>query len=297
MKASKQNIPTYGLQSFSHPQYADRQFHVELFDAKRHFKVSYPHRHDFFEVLFLTKGSGLHVIDTREYTIEPPCVFFMSPGQAHKIELSGDIEGYIFIFAPEFYLFDKNNQNRLLEFPFFFTIHQDNPPLELTRASDGKFLEQLFLKAIAELAKDKSHIGLLRSVLDTILHYTSMLYPSQEQEPKFGKGHLLVKRFYQLVEDNYQKNIGVNQYADLLAVTPHHLTQTLKQLTGRTSNEVIRSKQILEVKRLLVHSALSATQIADRLNFADQSYFTRFFRKATGLTPLQFREHMRNRVL
>lgn len=292
----KQNIPTYGLQSFSHPQHADRQFHVEPFDAKRHFKVSYPHRHDFFEVLYLTKGSGQHIIDTREYRIEPPCVFFMSPGQAHKIELSDDIDGYLFIFAPEFYLFDKNNQNRLLEFPFFFTIHQDNPPLQLNDASDSEFLVQLFVKAIAELAKEESRIELLRSILDTILNYTSMLYPSQGQEPKFGKGHLLVKRFYQLVEDNYQKNISVNQYADMLAITANHLTQTVKQLTGRTSNEVISSKQILEIKRLLVHTSLSVTQIADRLNFADQSYFTKYFKKVTGQTPVQYREHKNNRA-
>lgn len=297
MKVVEQNIPTYGLQSFSHPQFADRQFHVEPFDARRHFKVSYPHRHDFFEVLYLTKGSGLHIIDTSEYKIKPPCIFFMSPGQAHKIELSDDIEGYLFIFAPEFYLFDKNNQNRLLEFPFFFTIHQDNPPLQLTDASDSNFLELLFTKAITELAKEKSRIELLRSILDTLLNYTCMLYPSQGQEPIFGKGHLLVKRFYQLVEENYEKNIGVHQYADMLAITANHLTQTVKQLTGRTSNDVISSKQILEIKRLLVHTSLSVTQIADRLNFADQSYFTKYFKKAIGQTPLQFREHMRNRAL
>lgn len=297
MPIPKQNIPTYGLQSFSHPQYVDRQFHVEPFDARRHFKVSYPHRHDFFEVLYLTKGSGQHIIDTQAYKIEPPCVFFMSPGQAHKIELSGDIEGYIFIFAREFYLFDKNNQNRLLEFPFFFTINQDNPPLQLTDVSDGRFLELLFVKAIAELAKEGSSIELLRSILDTILNYTSMLYPTREQEPIFGKGHLLVKRFYQLVEENYQKNIGVNQYADMLAITANHLTQTLKQLTGRTSNEVISSKQILEIKRLLVHTSLTITQIADKLNFADQSYLTRYFKKVTGHTPVRFREDMRKRSL
>ena len=125
MTIAKQNIPTYGLTSFSHPEFAGRQFQVEVFDANRHFKVSYPHRHDFFEVLYLKKGSGIHVIDSAEYKIEPPCIFFMSPGQAHKLELSKDVEGYIYIFADDYYLYDKNNHNRLLEFPFFFTINQD----------------------------------------------------------------------------------------------------------------------------------------------------------------------------
>ncbi|MGQ1787346.1 MULTISPECIES: AraC family transcriptional regulator [unclassified Saccharicrinis] len=290
MPTTKQNIPTYGLRSFSHPQHASRHFHVEPFDANRHFRVSYPHRHDFFEVLYLTKGSGFHVIDSSEYKIEPPCVFYMSPGQAHKIEFSSDIEGYLFIFAAEFYLFDKNNQNRLLEFPFFFNIHQDNPPLQLVDRSDCEFLKQLFVKGIDEVGrKDGGDINLLRSLLDTILNYTARLYPTEEEGVSSGKGHLIVKRFFQLVEENYHNNLNVNQYAELLAITPNHLTQTLKQLTGRTSNEIIQSKQILEIKRLLVHTNLTVTQISDQLNFTDQSYFTKFFKKQTGVTPIVFR--------
>ncbi len=287
MVKAKQNIPTYSLHSFSHPQYASRQFHVEPFDANRHFQVSYPHRHDFFEVLFLTKGSGFHVIDSSKYKIQPPCIFFMSPGQAHKLELSSDIEGFIYIFAAEFYLFDKSNQNRLLEYPFFFTVNQDNPPLILNDNSD--FIKQLFIKAIDELSKEEYSVSLLRSLLDTILNYASSIYKNDELQVASGKGHLLVKRFYQLVEENYRKNLSVNQYADMLAITPNHLTQTIKQLTGRTSNDVLQSKQMLEIKRLLVHTNLTVTQIADELNFSDQSYFTKFFKKVTGVTPSVFR--------
>ncbi len=289
MTKQKQNIPTYGLQSFSHPQYVGRQFQVEIFDANRHFQVSYPHRHDFFEVLFLQKGSGIHVIDSSKYKIEPPCIFFMSPGQAHKLELSSDIEGYLYIFAAEYYLYDKNNQNKLLEFPFFFTINQDNPPLQLTNESDSLFFKQLFTKAISEVEKNIINTDLTRSLLDTILNFASSLYKIDENKIEKGKGHLLVKRFFQLVEENYQKNISVNHYAEMLAITPNHLTQTIKQLTGRTSNEILQSKQILEIKRLLIHTTLSVTQIAYELNFNDQSYFTKFFKKATGITPLQFR--------
>ncbi len=289
MAKIKQHIPTYSLQSFSHADDAGRQFQVEVFDANRHFQVSYPHRHDFFEVLYLTKGSGIHVIDSAEYAIEPPCVFFMSPGQAHKLELSNDIEGYIYIFTAEYYLLDKNNQNRLLEFPFFFTINQDNPPLLLHKHSDCVFLEQLFVMAIKELSKDESSIHLLRSLLDSILNYADTLYKKEGQSVSNGKGHLLVKRFFQLVEENYQKNMSVNQYAEMLAITPNHLTQTIRQLTGRTSNDILQSKQVLETKRLLIHTNLTVSQIADELHFSDQSYFTKFFKKATGVTPGKFR--------
>ena len=78
-------------------------------------------------------------------------------------------------------------------------------------------------------------------------------------------------------------------YANQLAVSANHLTQTVKQLTGKTSASIIRSKQIIEIKRLLVHTSLGVAQISEQLGFTDQSYFTKFFKKETGLTPLQFR--------
>jgi AraC-like DNA-binding protein len=263
---------------------------VEVFDANRHFSVKYPHRHDFFEVLYLSKGSGFHIIDGNKYKIQPPCVFFMSPGQAHKIEFSSDIEGYIYIFTPEFYLINQTNPNRLIEFPFFFTIRQENRPLILESEQDVEFLEILFRKGIAEIEKgDKFSVDLLRSVLDLILASCAVLYKSDEILLSKGRGNIVVKKFLQLVEENYHKNLPVNEYAGMLAITPNHLTQTVTLLTGKTTRQIIKSKQVLEIKRLLVHTNLSVTEIAGRLNFPDQSYFTKFFKRETGISPLQYR--------
>lgn len=287
---SKKPIPTYSLQSFSSPEKPSRQFQVEVFDANRHFKVEYPHRHDFFEVLYLSRGAGVHVVDSNRYKITPPCIFFLSPGQAHKLELSDDVEGYIFIFTAEFYLINKSNQNRLLEFPFFFTLQQNNPPLILSDYSDVLFLKGLFVRGVAEVSRSEGfQVELLRSILDVILVGCATLYQEGESVVQPGKGQILVKRFFQLVEENFQRNLSVNQYADILAITPNHLTQTIKQLTGKTSNDVLQSKQILEIKRLLIHTTMGVREISDYLNFSDQSYCTKFFKKVTGYTPLQFR--------
>jgi len=130
---------------------------------------------------------------------------------------------------------------------------------------------------------------LLRSVLDLILTSCTVLYKSDENLLPKGRGNIVVKKFLQLVEENYQNNLTVNEYADKLSVTPNHLTQTVNQLTGKTSSQIIKAKQVLEIKRLLVHTNLSVTEIAGRLNFPDQSYFTRFFKRETGISPLQYR--------
>lgn len=290
MKSKSENIPVYSLHNFSSNGNVSQQFQVEVFDANRHFSVKYPHRHDFFEVLYLSKGTGFHVIDGNKYEIKPPCVFFMSPGQAHKIEFSSDIEGYIYIFTPEFYLINQTNQNRLIEFPFFFTIRQENRPLMLDSADDIQFLETLFKKGITEIEKgNQFSVDLLRSVLDLILTSCAVLYKPDEKLISKGRGNIMVKKFLQLVEENYHKNLPVNEYAGMLAITPNHLTQTVTLLTGKTTSQIIKAKQVLEIKRLLVHTNLSVTEIAGRLNFPDQSYFTKFFKRETGFSPLQYR--------
>lgn len=290
MKNPAEQLPVYSLHNFSSPERKSQQFQVEVFDANRHFSVKYPHRHDFFEVLYLLKGSGFHVIDTNKYEIKPPCVFFMSPGQAHKLELSNDIEGFIFIFTADFYLLNRSNQNTLIEFPFFYTIHQDNPPLLLDNENDIRFLESLFRLGISEISDTvESNTEMLRSILDLILTTCAARYQVTENLLNKGKGQILVKRFFHLVEENHQKNLSMSDYSGMIGITPNHLTQTVKSLTGKTSSQIIRAKQLLEIKRLLVHTNLSISEIANQLNFEDQSYFTKFFKRETGFTPVQFR--------
>lgn len=290
MKQPGEQLPVYSLQNFSKPERISQQFQVEVFDANRHFAVKYPHRHDFFEVLYLKKGSGFHVIDGNNYEIKPPCVFFMSRGQAHKLELSQDIEGYLFIFTADFYLLNRADQNRLIEFPFFYTIHQDNPPLQLENKSDIRFLEDIFRKGIDEISRPEGYsVEMLRSILDLILTTCASRYQAPENLMNKGKGQILVKRFFHFLEENHLKNLSLYEYARMIGVTPNHLTQTIKLFTGKTPSEIIKDKQLLEIKRLLVHTSLSVSEIAAQLNFDDQSYFTKFFKRETGLTPLQFR--------
>ena len=286
------NIPIYSLDRFSSSDKQGKGFQVEVFDANRHFSVEYPHRHDFYEVLYLSGGSGYHIIDSNKYKIEPPCVFFMTPGQTHKLELSHDIDGYIFLFSPDFYLLNQSNKNKLLGFPFFHSVNRQNPPLYLANTNDNLFLKNLFERGCIEVKNDNDNQEIIRSLLDLILLTCNRLYPNENGVLLNNKGHILVKKFLQLIEENYQKNLKVNDYADILAITANHLTQLVKQITGKTTIEILQEKNILEIKRLLLYTNLSVTQIATQMNFVDQSYFTKYFKKCTGQTPLDFRKDM-----
>jgi AraC-like DNA-binding protein len=106
---------------------------------------------------------------------------------------------------------------------------------------------------------------------------------------------LLTKKFLLLVERNFLAIVSVADYAEMLNVTPSHLIETTKRAIGKPAGRVIRERVLLEAKRLLCYSDMSASEIAYHLSFEDPSYFSRFFKKYTGITPIEFR-NMPNRV-
>lgn len=295
MKNQKKNIPVYSIEQFHRHQDKTIQYQVEIFNKNRDFKVTYPHRHDdFYEILFITHGSGLYTIDNQKYEIATDTLFFLSPGQIHEIEVSEDINGFIFLFTSSFYHFNKTNAHKIFELPFFYSLHKENHPyLHIANPTKNKLLD-LFEQSIYEqnhLETDKEEA--LRALLDLILIHCKREYPfSDENKPI--KSKILVRRFKQLIEEKCFENISVTEYALLLHVTPNHLSETVKLITGRTSTELINDRMLMEIKLLLKETDLSISEIAFKLNFSDQSYFSKYFKKLTNSTPQAYREHLKN---
>lgn len=291
MKQKPPHIPVYSIDTFSKKTNSKTLYNVEVFNKDRDFKVAYPHRHDdFYEILFVTHGTGTYTIDLQEYKIKPNTVFFLSPGQIHEIVFSDDVNGYIFLFSSFFYLSNKSDPYKLFEFPFFYSLKYDNPPLYLKSKASIDDLDSLFKKTLIEVntdaidSKEATH-----ALLDLILIHCKRLYP-QTEGTQLKKGHILIKRFKQLIEEKCTENIGVKEYADILEVTANHLSETVKEFTGRTPTDFINDRMVLEIKRLLIHTQFTVQEIAFQLHFADQSYFSKYFKKITGLSPSEFRK-------
>jgi AraC-like DNA-binding protein len=288
---TKNPIPVYDLKTFTPAADAKGECLVEVFDGRRPSRAPFPHRHDFFEVLLLHGGSGTHTIDFRLYDIKPPCVFFLSPGQVHTLSPSADVAGYLFLFTASFYLVDKPDQNRLFDLPFFYNLEGESRPLYLASEAELAPLRQLFEMAVREY--DTGHADaaeVLRPALDLLLALCKRLYPAPSQELQKAKGKVLVKRFMQAVEEHYLHYKSVKDFAEALSVTPNHLNETVKQYTGRTASDLIKDKVMLEIKRSLLYTDQTVSEIAYQFGFTDQSYFSKYFRGREGVSPLAYRE-------
>lgn len=289
-------IPVYSIDRFNNKSEKTIQFQIEHYDINRNFKVSYPHRHDdFYEILFLTQGEGIHTIDFQNYPVKPNTIFFLSPGQIHELYLSEDVKGYIFLFTSSFYHFNKTDPYKLFELPFFYNLNQETPPIYLENETEKQVITELFKNAIYENQQNLTDSEeAIRALLDLILIQCKRIYPLSKIEEKANKGKILVKRFKQLIEEKSQENLSVKDYASLLAITPNYLSETVKSVTGRTSTDLINDRMILEIKRLLTHTDLGISEIAYQLNFSDQSYFSKYFKKLTSQSPLEFRNNSIN---
>ncbi|WP_266205069.1 AraC family transcriptional regulator [Pontibacter kalidii] len=286
----KEHLPIYQIQDFEALTHKDRYFYFSSFAShlQEHLFIREPHKHNFYIILFVTQGSGTHTIDFKEYEVKPGTVFFMTPGQVHSWQLSTDADGYIIFFTQEFYAREYPNK-LLFEFPFFNALLY-NPVLSITEEHEAALMPILLL-----LREEHSQTRPMREVmlsryLDILLIQLYRLYQPNEAQTGFrGKEQTLLQNLEKLIDLHYKEHQPVAFYAERLHVTPKYLNETCKNSLGNTTKELIQYRTLLEAQRLLVHAELTSSQIAAELGYFDNTYFFRFFKKHTGLTPEQFR--------
>jgi AraC-like DNA-binding protein len=100
----------------------------------------------------------------------------------------------------------------------------------------------------------------------------------------------ITAKFKELIHDQIKTHHEVNYYASLLNITPNHLNKCVKTVTGKSAVKWIDDNIVLEAKYLLFQTTLTVGEIATQAGFEDQSYFSRFFKKLEGISPVQYRK-------
>ncbi|MFC5269571.1 helix-turn-helix domain-containing protein [Adhaeribacter terreus] len=286
----KQPLPIYQIQDFNAQAQKERYFYVNSFanHLQEHLFTREPHKHDFYIVILITKGSGTHTIDFKKYEVRPNTIFFMKPGQVHSWEISEDADGMVVFFTSEFYL-KEFPYRKLYDFPFFNALLYQ-PKLTVSEA--GKML---ILQVYEALQKEYAvpvfmRNEMLRSYLNIMFINLARMYHAQGFKGEMaGKELVLLQHLEDLIEQHFKEHAPVTFYAGHLNVTTKHLNEVCKRSVGKTTNELLQERLLLEAQRLLVHSELTSSQIATELGYFDTTYFFRFFKKHVGQTPEQFR--------
>ena len=293
-KKSDDNLQhVHGKPLLSHDQqflFALRPFEVTNEPAQ----AAYPHRHDFYEVLYICDGEGTHVIDFERYPVQPHAFYFLSQGQIHFWQLRKPLKGYALLFSEEFLVFPSSDLSRTHDLNFFYQVEQ-TPYLSVAQEDLTMFcsliegIEQEFNK------KPSRSLSVLRAYHHILLTQLHRLHILEHPNEHSATASSLVRQFKQLVSEHFLTERSVQYYANIIGISTSHLRDTVKSVTGYSPGDIIRQKLILEAKRLLAHSAATVAEIGYRLHFEDSSYFGRFFKRETGVSPATFRQQIRDK--
>lgn len=257
-------------------------------------QAEYAHRHDHYELLFIEEGQGKHFIDFESYPIQANTFYFLSKDQVHFWELTCPLKGYALLFPEDFLSFPLSDVVRAHDSGFFHKVAQA-PFLNLdTKSADdvASILEEMEAEFYNEHAQS---LSALRAYFHILLTKLARLHAAKHTDLDSSHSTSIVKQFEQLVAQHYRTEHSVKDYAKRLGVSSSHLRDTVKAVTGQAPGHIIRQRLALEAKRRLAHEDATIAEIGYRLNFEDASYFARFFKRETGLSPLAFRQQFREK--
>jgi AraC-like DNA-binding protein len=248
-----------------------------------------PHRDDFYAVLWITTGEARVTIDAMTYTAPAHSLVFIAPSQV--VQCTGEFDGWWVAFEEQFYCVKDEAANRARGIDSHLFFNPDFNTVLNPDEKDGTALGNILSMMDEEYrGRGEHHRDAFFSLLQLFLIRVTRIMEREASAPETDQPSAPFIQFRQLIEQHYKDKKNVSDYARMLNMTPVCLNALSKSLSGVTAGEQIRGHVILEAKRLLYNTDLSAKEIAYRLGFEDAPYFSRFFKKYTGQTLLEFRE-------
>jgi AraC family transcriptional regulator, transcriptional activator of pobA len=160
---------------------------------------------------------------------------------------------------------------------------------------ESELIQQSFRDIIAEYERfshEKDYV--LRNYIHILLLRIREIYRPHAKKinESATRSMRIANEFKHMVEKNFIHQREVQVYAEQLHITPKHLADTVKNITGKSPRELINDMLLLEAKVLLGSTSKTVTEIAHELNFEDQSHFSHFIKQRTGHSPLQLRKKL-----
>lgn len=242
-------------------------------------RAAFPHRHTFYEIVYITGGTGDHVVDFTRWELGPPQLAVIAPGQVHHWDAQ-KLSGHVVLFTDDFLLdhpADRETLRRLSQHPW---------PL-------GERAAEETTRLIAELDVEFRGGGqgtdsVLRALTHVLIVRAGRVPGLADARPP-ARAQGVGTEFARLLGRPDLGLWSVGALAERIGVTPGYLTDAVKTATGRTAAQLMREARTREAKRFLLGTDLSVRQVASRVGFADPAYFCRFFRRETGLSPGDYR--------
>jgi AraC family transcriptional activator of pobA len=243
------------------------------------------HRHEgLHQFLLLERGRATVTLDHVPHALQAPAAFMLPAGCVHAFDYAHDCAGHQ-VTVP----------TALLQQAFATTpalTDRLSMPLVVDAAAlhDGD-APSLFARLAGEF--ERSAPGRTEALrAHAVLLATWFLRQARDDQPDDVRRALrdtLVQRFRALLELHLRRHQPLGFYADALKVTPDHLSRACRAVTGQSALDLLHERLLLEARRLLAYTNAAVADVANELGFADAAYFSRFFARRAGQSPLAYR--------
>lgn len=245
-----------------------------------------PHKLSRALIAVFTSGQCHIKINLNDYEIESPMLLTLMPGQIVEwVEHSPNIMGYAITLSKRFI--------DMLNLPGWQQQYMSmyNNPLNIITPDSMQPLQIFYaiLYRAAENTENPFRLQVIENLI-RVFYYggLSTFHNPKKSDTSLKNG--IVERFMELVQEHYHSQRIIGFYADKLCITPKYLSKVVKENTGRSAGEWIESHVILEARAMLQSSDMTIQQIAAELNFPNQSFFGKYFKRVTGMSPKRYRQ-------
>ena len=251
--------------------------------------VNQPEQINTYNIYWIKEGKGTYNIDFKEYKFNGSVLFFLTPGQVFSVKNEKIKTAFKMSFVRDFYCIQAHDKDVACNGVLFNNVYET--PFVEPSEKDQEKLDMVVEGLIEEFVNNNvaAQYDMLQAYLKQFIIHAVRIKKERgkvitNQETK------LFKDFSLLVEQNFKTLHSVTDYAKRLGLSPKSLAKHFQKLGTDTPSDFIKNRIILEAKRHLVYSNENVKQIAFYLGFNDPAYFSRFFTKATGVSPLQYKK-------
>jgi len=243
------------------------------------------------ELVLIRKGRMRCSIDHIGFVGSDGDLYFVQPGQLHCEEILGE---YLDIFTLRFDLLDAAGQSQA----FLCDLQPGRQQLTDAEKWSGHLFEQILHLIWNDKPGTESKIeALILEITGRIRDRCEIGRQTPEVDRMPGKGAVLAERAARHIERNLQRKVTVSEVAEYCCVSPCHLTHVFKAALGVSPVRYIQQMRVDRAKRLLADESLYVYEIAREIGFDDPFYFSRMFKRVSGVSPEEFRTHIRRASL
>lgn len=285
-------VPVYQLYGEGRPWLTPDLVHVESIAARSrlHQWEIRPHRHHgLFQLLWLQQGSAEVQLDDSRDHLSSGIVLLLPQHCVHGFHFSNHAQGVVVTLAHAFFARLHGGLGDRL------TAMVSPQKLALAERDHQDEIALLLTALLREYGGQGEHRHLLLESLLVVLLGWLLREPvtktvAGDAPANRDRGRQYLSAFSAAIERDHARHLPLEHYASQLGISTAHLNAVCRELAGCSALALVHARLMLEARRQLVYTSMSVRDIGDALGFADPAYFTRFFKRGSGLSPRQFRE-------